>query len=284
MDVVQYKKENEFYSPFSGQILIKAEKHGGKWIVYLVRNRENDKVYVGQTTKGLSRRRYQHFRSTRYGCDGFFHKALRKYGEDSFEWSVIDSGSSKEEADEKERNWISYFNSTNSEQGYNQTHGGEGGLLTEEVLAKISKKKKGCVPWNKGVPWSKEMKEKLSQSHKGQPAWNKGVPMTEERKKHLSEVKKGKPSSFKGCHHSDEAKHKMSLKSKGNQHWLGKTHSEETKRKISESLKGQHPSEETRKKQSLSHLGSHRSEETKKRMSVAQQKRWRKEKEATCEV
>ncbi len=40
MDVVQYQQKDEFYSPFSGQVLIKAEEHDGKWIVYLQASNE----------------------------------------------------------------------------------------------------------------------------------------------------------------------------------------------------------------------------------------------------
>lgn len=44
-----------------------------------------------------------------------------------------------------------------------------------------------------------------------------------------------------GKHHSDEAKRKISESVKGNKNWLGKHHSEETRRKISEAKKGRTP-------------------------------------------
>jgi hypothetical protein len=56
-------------------------------------------------------------------------------------------------------------------------------------------------------------------------------------------------------------------------YWIGKKHSEETKKKMSESKRGQQTflgyihSEETKKKMSKSHLGRKLSKETKKRMS-----------------
>ncbi|MCX5781777.1 MAG: NUMOD3 domain-containing DNA-binding protein [Elusimicrobia bacterium] len=57
---------------------------------------------------------------------------------------------------------------------------------------------------------------------------------------------------------------------------LGKHHSEESKRKMSESHKGKHPSEEARRKNSESHKGNkhplygkHRSDETKRKISKA---------------
>ena len=42
---------------------------------------------------------------------------------------------------------------------------------------------------------------------------------------------------FFGKHHSEESKKKMSEANKGNKYRLGKKHSEETKRKISEARK-----------------------------------------------
>ena len=42
-----------------------------------------------------------------------------------------------------------------------------------------SGRKKGSIPWNKGVPMSTESKLKVSQSKKGTPAWNKGLKLPE---------------------------------------------------------------------------------------------------------
>ena len=60
----------------------------------------------------------------------------------------------------------------------------------------------GRVPWNKGKPWSKEMRNKISESCKGRTSWNKGIigpanhsygiPRTEEVKRKVSEAQKGK--------------------------------------------------------------------------------------------
>ena len=59
-------------------------------------------------------------------------------------------------------------------------------------------------------------------------------------------------------------------------HMEGKHHSEETRGKISESLKGQHPSEETKKKMSEAKKGKKRkpfTEETRRKMSEAKKGR-----------
>ena len=54
-----------------------------------------------------------------------------------------------------------------------------------------------------------------------------------------------------GKHHSEETRKKMSESKKGENHpFFGKHHSEETIKKMSEATKGKHHSEETRKKMS----------------------------------
>ena len=56
------------------------------------------------------------------------------------------------------------------------------------------------------------------------------------------------------------------LHSIGN-NWLGKHHSEDAKKKMSESRMGKHHSEDAKKKMSESHMGKHLSDETKKKIS-----------------
>jgi hypothetical protein len=53
----------------------------------------------------------------------------------------------------------------------------------------------------------------------------------------MSEKRKGENNNRFGKKHSEETKKKMSESTKGNKHNIGKKHSEETKAKIRESLK-----------------------------------------------
>ena len=84
----------------------------------------------------------------------------------------------------------------------NMTNGGEGQI--------------GMTPWNKGKPWSDEIKLKVSNTKKGTPAWNKGIPLTDDCKQKLSETMMGRPSWNKGKKHSVEHRHKTSLVKIGN--------------------------------------------------------------------
>ena len=73
----------------------------------------------------------------------------------------------------------------------------------------------------------------------------------------------------KGYKHSEEAKRKMSESAIGNISHLGYKHSEETKKKMSNFQKGKKVSEETKKKMSNFQKGKKRSNKTKEKMSKA---------------
>jgi hypothetical protein len=57
--------------------------------VYLVRNRKNGKEYVGITTGSLAARLSQHFATSRKGRKAPLYNAIRKYGTNHFEISLI---------------------------------------------------------------------------------------------------------------------------------------------------------------------------------------------------
>ena len=60
-----------------------------------------------------------------------------------------------------------------------------------------------------------------------------------------------------GKHHTEESKKKVSEANKGNKYWLGKHHTAETKKKLSEIHKGMRHSEESKKKMSEASKGCH---------------------------
>lgn len=91
-------------------------------ILYEAYNKTNGKVYVGLTTKSLKHRKAQHIRSSKSGSNSHFHKAIRKYGPDSFEWNVVMSCGKLKELYEKEKLLISLYEPW---QLYNKSLGGE---------------------------------------------------------------------------------------------------------------------------------------------------------------
>lgn len=73
--------------------------------------------------------------------------------------------------------------------------------------------------------------------------------------RHSEEAKKRISETLKGKHHSEETKRKISVANTGKAPWLGKHHSKETRRKMSEINKGKRLSKETRKRISESCKG-----------------------------
>lgn len=125
---------------------------------------------------------------------------------------------------------------------------------TEETKLKMSKVQKGRVI-------IEETKQKLSKAHIGK----KHTEKTKQKMKGRIPWNKGKTNVY-----SKETIKKISNGAKGNQNMLGKHHSNETKRKLSQSHTGKKLSEEHKKAIALSNTGGKRSEETKLKMSQAQ--------------
>ena len=95
-------------------------------IIYLATNQINKKVYVGQTTTTLNRRRSGHYAAARNNRDKLiFHKAIRKYGEDNFTWEIIAEAKDQIELDSLEKKYIQQYNSKDRNFGYNMTSGGD---------------------------------------------------------------------------------------------------------------------------------------------------------------
>lgn len=105
----------------------------------------NGKSYIGQTHRELKERINEHIRKskikTEIGYNYPFYKAIRKYGYENLEWEIIDYADSSEELDEKEKYWISYYDTyIQHNKGYNQTIGGKGqnGLIhSKQSIEKI---------------------------------------------------------------------------------------------------------------------------------------------------
>lgn len=91
-------------------------------IIYEVVNKVNGKVYIGLTTTSLEKRKGSHLRSAKAGSTAHFHKAIRKYGEDSFTWHEALICDSLESLYQKEQLLISLEEPDNL---YNKSLGGE---------------------------------------------------------------------------------------------------------------------------------------------------------------
>lgn len=245
-------------------------------IVYKVTNQINGKVYIGQTSKALARRRKQHVDESRRDCQYLLHRAIRKHGAENFAFETLCECSSKEEMDCNEMMAIKEMN-TRAPVGYNLTDGGEGCLgrvQSEGTRRKISDAHKGKIV-------SPETRKKLRMI-----GLNKLVPnalkinqiagrkLKTETKAKLKMALMGNKRNL-GHKASSETRRKLSVAHLGNKVNLGREHTEDTKRKIGAANKGnQHclgrkASEETKTKMSSAHTGFRHSPESKKKMEVS---------------
>lgn len=95
-------------------------------IIYLVRNKVNGKGYVGQTIKTFEKRWTQHLsdaRNERY-ANIILHKAIRKYGDDAFEHTILAETDNLPELYLLEIEQIAK-QGTKVPNGYNMTDGGD---------------------------------------------------------------------------------------------------------------------------------------------------------------
>jgi GIY-YIG catalytic domain/NUMOD1 domain len=102
-------------------------------LVYKAQNKFNGKVYIGVVLRNrpLQSRIKEHLYSSNRKHKTVFYAAIHKYGFDTFEWDVIESGLDPIVALEKEKYYINLFRSFvgfDDANGYNSTLGGDGVL------------------------------------------------------------------------------------------------------------------------------------------------------------
>jgi len=262
-------------------------------IIYKITNKINGMTYVGQTKNTIDDRVACHL-----GNFTYLGKALRKYGLQSFDISVIDFAKTREELSEKEKYWIKILN-CKAPGGYNLTAGGDGMFCpSEETRNKMSeagrrrrglyfrseKAKKNISKALKGKTHSEEARKHMSLGALGR-RHSEETKNKMRGKKHTEETKRKMSEKHKGFVFSEETIKKMRLKA------TGRKHSEETKNKLREIAKKyvftekqknkmriKASSEEARKHNSESHKGKKASAETKRKMSESQKRQWAEKK------
>lgn len=155
--------------------------------------------------------------------------AITKYGRDVFTYEILYDGIIPELLSRYEVDAIKKYG-TLAPKGYNLTTGGEFAKeLSAETRQKISEA-------HKGKKMSADACRKISELHKGRPH-------SAEHRRKVSESKIGSKNAFFGKTHTPETRHKISdagkgnTRAKGNTHWVGRKHTVESRRKMSESRK-----------------------------------------------
>ena len=168
--------------------------------VYLITNRVNGKRYVGITSRGYLERFKEHILSADQGSKASIHSAIRKYGPSNFDVILLEDNISDDLISEKEKYYISLYNTFyTSGVGYNMTEGG-GGVAgykhTSASKSRISKSLKGHV-----FPESRNDKIKEAMT---------GRTYKQEWRDALSKARSGKftkeNNPFFGKHHSSKTK------------------------------------------------------------------------------
>lgn len=167
-------------------------------IIYKVTNTINNKVYIGQSSKGYKnrykakgngiQRLYYHNisqkKNNRYYNEHLL-RSVEKYGFDAFEViEIYDVAFSKKELDIKEKHYIQLFDCISN--GYNHTEGGGGVRLFGELNPFYGRKH------------TQETKDKISKNHadvngENNPMWNK-----KHKQETIDKISKSKKDKHKG--------------------------------------------------------------------------------------
>ena len=139
--------------------------------IYKIENINNNKCYIGWTSKSVD------FRWSEHKSDAIkirdnrkFYNAIRKYGVDSWNVTTLCEVNSNEIALKKEIKYIQLYDSYRN--GYNATLGGDGNngiIMSEESNIKRSEKLKGIKKpkgFNVGRIHSDETKDKIRLANK----------------------------------------------------------------------------------------------------------------------
>jgi group I intron endonuclease len=221
-------------------------------VVYQARNLVNGHRYIGYTAQGFAARINQHLSVARKRKGHYFHRALRKYGEENFIFGILgEFGDDEDLAKIYEIEAIAAYKPE-----YNLSYGGEGGTmhkLTRKKIAEANSRRiitdeirKNIGNAQRGKKRSVETRAKMRAAHIGRTHTAEtiqkmrevcGHPVTDEARKKMSAMRKGRVSPAKGKKWSAEARLKVSLARKGRAaHNKGVKHTEEHKQKISNAL------------------------------------------------
>lgn len=139
--------------------------------IYLIRNKTSQKGYIGQALKevGFTRQKWgaqgrwkshvtEALKGSKDHCT-YLNNAIRKYGEEDFEITVLCECADQEEMNQKEDEFIKQYN-TMAPDGYNLREGGAKGKASEESRKKQSESRTG-------KKHSEQTKENISKGQLG---------------------------------------------------------------------------------------------------------------------
>ncbi len=233
--------------------------------IYQILNIVTGKCYIGSAID-IKQRWRGHKSGLRRGTSKNIklQNTWNKHGEQAFEFNIIEIiDVDKEELYKREQYYIDFFDSVKNGYNLSPAAGSNAGYKhSKETRHNMKLAKAGQHDGEKnpfyGKHHSEETRKLLSEINTGKThseetkakisAISLGQRHTEETKEHLREVnsgegnpmygRRGEDSPFYGVPRSEETKAKLREANLGeNSPWWGKTHSEETKAKMSASAK-----------------------------------------------
>ena len=99
--------------------------------IYIIKNKINKKIYIGQTLLDIHTRFNLHIAKSKSGRNSKLYKAIREYGKDNFEISLLESNIPISALDSKEKEYIQSYNSI--KEGYNTSIGGDGRTIYSNI-------------------------------------------------------------------------------------------------------------------------------------------------------
>lgn len=131
--------------------------------------------------------------------DQVVSRAMIKYGIENFTYEHIASCQTLEDVNETEIELIKQYNSRDPNIGYNIDMGGntlsKDPIIRERISAGLQEYYKDHDGWAKGKTFSEEHKKKISESSMGNPGTNTGKIFDDEWRKNMSEAHLGKTLS-----------------------------------------------------------------------------------------
>ena len=183
------------------------------YTIYLLRNKISGMLYVGQT-------KYQNPRD-RMGPSGDAYKnspriyaAIKEFGCDNFEYSIVATACGTKAADELETFYMHRHDTKNPDKGYNLKNGGNHGLHSEETKKQISE-----TQLEKCATMTEEEKKAKAAPIMGWWEGKERGPHTEEWKQENGARTKERHATvghpMEGRHQSEEAKNAIGRKNEG---------------------------------------------------------------------
>ena len=184
-------------------------------VIYRITNMVNNKYYIG-SAESFARREWQHRNDLKRGAHKNPHiqASWNKYGGDAFVFEILEEVPEGKTAFDVENKYL-------------HVHVG---------LPECYNVNTDAIGMRTGIPMSEATKQQLSANRKGKHAglehYRYGQTVSAEVRQKIGDTQRGvaKPER------TQEHRRNLSIANTGNQNWLGKKHSEESKLKMSKQV------------------------------------------------